>query len=509
MAKNKGKKKNKTSKLKKGPRAGPGDTEAEAAGDAQQPFWSTPDECAHYAALGCHIANIARCNHDGSKSKKSSSRRKAETSSSLTTCSDFEELYQRAMQQYPWLLGIERFDPMEYHPEDIEAIPEVAMNDGEDEDDLQTLTLTNVTKDVTTICFVTIYDVDLCDCNGNIIQSGVSSITSSAVNKANRDGSTGSTTITKERKCTTFIVLCPPQTFVHLCYLAPNQNQLSSKAEGEKNNVTPITSWSQVEIENDIQPWSFHSNVDDEHSYLLHFPFNGLFDNETSERENEVAYQCTQSEHGQLTHFFHGNYHAIDFACPIGTPLYSPANGVVVEVRDRNNGDEGVGKRDGNSDEIIEVSGIAARNLFHWNSIMIRVDETSANATADADRRTPIEAQTDQLFIEFVHIQTKSSAVQVGDVVRKGQLVCRSGSVGFSPEPHLHLAAYRRNGNDAATVRVRFEEITSHDGAGEGSSEKGSGDHSSTPANGKMVPAFLPRAGGWYNQNGLVKKGIE
>ena len=92
-----------------------------------------------------------------------------------------------------------------------------------------------------------------------------------------------------------------------------------------------------------------------------------------------------------------------------------------------------------------------------------------------------VDAKTNPLYVEFVHIQSKSCVVQTGDTVQKGQLICRSGSVGFSPEPHLHLAAYRSIGNDASTVRVRFESIGN------------SPDRS-----------FLPRTGGWYNQSGLI-----
>ena len=428
-----------------------------------QLIWSAADECDHYAALGCHIANIARCKLDESKPSRHKSR--CTTQSSSYTCSEYRQMYQTAMQQYPWLLDIERFDPSDYHPEDLEHIPDVAMNDGDDEDEQMILTLTN-TKNTTNICYVTVYDVDLWDANGNTLTSGVTSTTISAsTNDISSEDDTGekegnvSTSNTTEMKCTTFIILCPPQTFVHLCSLAPNQTL------GTTEKKILITSWSQVRIESDIQAWSFHPKMEDEHPYLLHFPFCGTMDSQEEVSEDNTttiatAYQCTQSEDGQLTHFFHGNYHAIDFACTIGTPLFSPVNGIVVDVRDNSVDDHDGGK---------EVSGIAASNMFHWNSIMIQVDDED------------VDAKTNPLYVEFVHIQSKSCVVQTGDTVQKGQLICRSGSVGFSPEPHLHLAAYRSIGNDASTVRVRFESIGN------------SPDRS-----------FLPRTGGWYNQSGLI-----
>ena len=229
----------------------------------QQGIWSTTDECEHYAELGCHIANIARCRSiiDSSKSSKQ------HTSPSATyTCSEFRYMYEHAIQQYPWLLGIERFDSSDYHPEDLEHIPDVAMDDEE-----MILTLTNVTPNTTKICYVTVYDVDVCDVDSNVLKSGVSSTTSST-----DEGANSKTTTTKERTCTTFIILCPPQTFVHLCSLAPNQRQ--------DDRTALITSWSQIDIESDIQPWSFHPKIDDEHQYLLHFPFHGLISEEDHQK---------------------------------------------------------------------------------------------------------------------------------------------------------------------------------------------------------------------------------
>ena len=42
-------------------------------------------------------------------------------------------MYDEALRRHRWLLGIERFDPSEYHPEDLECIPEIGLDDGEDD----------------------------------------------------------------------------------------------------------------------------------------------------------------------------------------------------------------------------------------------------------------------------------------------------------------------------------------------------------------------------------------
>jgi murein DD-endopeptidase MepM/ murein hydrolase activator NlpD len=514
-------------------------------------FWSIADECAHYAALGCHIASIARYFVPPKNNKNNSGNNKVKSANNSNTtpyisalhasCLECkEDMYKCAMQHHPWLLGIEHFDPSEYNPSDLLNFPEVAMNDGvfddddaggeddcyDDGDQTMTLTLTNITQDTIKVYIVSVYDVDLCDAAGNVLKSGKASKTTvdsaaGGVEYGADDGdgsdyaqfgggrllktnplfstassSAARTTTTRERKCTTFIVLCPPRTYVHLCSLAPNQQLMASSTSDEK---VPITSWSQIEIETDIQPWSYHPNTDDEHPYLMHFPFapgTGLPD-------ITPAFQCTQSENGQLTHFFHGNYHAVDFTCPIGTPLYSPVNGRVVEVRDGGNN-----SFPGDLD-VVEVSGIAARNMFYWNSVMVQaVDDNVADVQVSKNKEMVVQSQEpkkeDPLYIEFVHIQSNSCVVEVGDVVTKGQLLCWSGSVGFCPEPHLHFAAYRGDGKDAATVRVRFEcgDLTAKEVAQDGIDKvpsaaiagEGRGD----------VASYLPRAGGWYNSSGLL-----
>ena len=64
---------------------------------------------------------------------------------------------------------------------------------------------------------------------------------------------------------------------------------------------------------------------------------------------------CTQGVDGALTHFFAGTHHAVDFRCPVGTPVLSVAPGRVADVRMSNT-----------------CGGVHVRNLFKWNSIMAR-----------------------------------------------------------------------------------------------------------------------------------------
>ena len=111
------------------------------------------------------------------------------------------------------------------------------------------------------------------------------------------------------------------------------------------------------------------------------------------------------------------------------------------------------------------LTGVAVSNLYAWNSVMIRCDGDGGD-----------------LIVEYVHVKKDSAVVKVGDTVRRGQKVCESGEVGFSPEPHLHFTAFRTRDADAATCRVRFEAVD----AGE--------EHASEP--------YVPVAGKWYDARG-------
>ena len=250
-----------------------------------------------------------------------------------------------------------------------------------------------------------------------------------------------------ERECVTFIVTLPPRMILHAARLAV---------------VT-------AEIDSDVQDWSTHPAPEDEHPLALGFP---LGSRPGGKDEDERAYLCTQGENGHLTHFFSGNLHAVDFRCPVGSEVLAVADATVVDVRD---------------DET--VTGIATANLFRWNSVMLKVD-TKQN---DGD-----------LFVEYVHVAARSAVVAVGDVVRRGQKICESGSVGFSPEPHLHFTAFRSRDPAAPTVRVRFaaEEKQKRDGGRDGGRRQATSDGESNATEVERQKTFLPVAGRWYDAFG-------
>lgn len=284
------------------------------------------------------------------------------------------------------IIEFEKIDPSEFDTEDI---PDIAIDPDE-----KTLSLCNV-GDVVKVAYVTVYDIKCFGGDSTELQQGSTT--------SNND---------ETNSCLTFIVLCPPCTFVHLCYM-------------ETEDV------SSVRIESDVQDWTRHPTPDDCHPQAIGFPL------------AEGPFLCTQGEKGHLTHFFSGNLHALDFRCPVGTPLLAVADGVVVDLKT------------GNS-----LTGIGVSNLFAWNSILLKIDN-----------------ENDPLYVEYVHIG--SSSVKVGQRVLSGDVIGTSSSVGFSPEPHLHFSAFRSASHDAATVRVLFQ-----------------------GSNG----TFLPKAGFYYGETGEVAK---
>jgi len=134
----------------------------------------------------------------------------------------------------------------------------------------------------------------------------------------------------------------------------------------------------------------------------------------------QIEALCTQSVGGPMTHFFCESFHAVDFRCPVSTPLLAVGDGTVFEVADSN-----------------VVSGIWAENLGKWNSISI-------------------DLECGPFRFDYVHIKAGSARVRPGDKVARGQIICESGDVGFSPEPHVHLEMHRIDDLDGPSEPFLF-----------------------------------------------------
>jgi hypothetical protein len=221
-----------------------------------------------------------------------------------------------------WHLGCEAVDPDEYS--DDAVFPDVAIDfDQGARSSSARLSVTNVGDgDCVKVAYVTVYETKCVGRNGQELEQGVTI-----------DNGGGRSNVT------TFIALVPPNAFLHLCRLK------LKKGEDVRS----------VRIDNDVRPWSMHPEPNDTHARSVGFPLRG------------ERFLCTQSEGGELTHFFSGNLHAVDFRCDVGTPVLAVGDGEVVEVNDSNT-----------------LTGIAVGNLFKWNSIVLKLDEEDSSSARAA-----------------------------------------------------------------------------------------------------------------------------
>ena len=344
-----------------------------------------------------------------------------------------------ASESSSWVLEWEQVNPADYTGEEI---PDIAVDTTTAEK--WTLSLCNIRANDYVVAYISVFETLLRNGRGQVLQQG---------STTDNQGET--------KPVTTLIVLCPPTTFAHLCFIDSLPSPTGS--DRQSSHDEPPFSLQDLRIESDVQVWHQHPNPSDTHTQTIRFPFDTTTTGSTStSTSSTTSFLCTQGEGGFLTHFFSGNFHSVDFQCPMGTPLLAVANGVVVETRVDHT-----------------LTGVAVQNLFCWNSILLRLDESSDEHLVNNKSNDYQHATGGPLFVEYVHIQ--SATVQAGDRVEAGQVVGTSGSVGFSPEPHLHLSAYRSAAPTAPTVRVLFR-----------------------GANNDSETVFLPRAGQWYDANGPV-----
>lgn len=219
------------------------------------------------------------------------------------------------------------------------------------------------------------------------------------------------------RELITFIAYLPPSTCMDLVNLVPIGGLSKRKKKNGKSAKKKTYDFSTIEIFSDVQDCTRFDEAptDPLETYDLDvFPL---------ERgpSGGSSWLCTQSEGGALTHFAHpSTYYAVDFRCPVGTPVIAIFDGEVLEVK----GDSA-------------LTGVHVFNLFSWNSVLIKKID-------------------DDLYAEYVHIHREGIAVAVGDKVRKGQVICLSGDAGFCPEPHLHIQLNRGREVSAPSVPITF-----------------------------------------------------
>jgi len=140
--------------------------------------------------------------------------------------------------------------------------------------------------------------------------------------------------------------------------------------------------------------------------------------------ETGTHYRLIQGANGSFSHQAGSiNAFANDWTMPEGTRVLAARGGQVVGVRTDST-----------------VHGVADRYLASANYVIIR--------------------HADGTYGEYLHLQTASALVKIGDTVSTGQPLARSGNTGYSSGPHLHFCVFRihpNNTREALPITVRTQ----------------------------------------------------
>ena len=131
--------------------------------------------------------------------------------------------------------------------------------------------------------------------------------------------------------------------------------------------------------------------IKDDTSYVYALPY-----------ENNTSHLLVQ---GYFSHFSHKERAALDFKMKRGTKILAARDGVVVRI-----------KEDGNK------GGLNKKYRPYGNNIVIQ--------HADGSRAG------------YWHLQYNGALVNVGDSVKKGQVIALSGKTGYAAMPHLHFIVW-------------------------------------------------------------------
>ncbi len=162
-------------------------------------------------------------------------------------------------------------------------------------------------------------------------------------------------------------------------------------------------------------------------SYRYHFTWHFWLGDPKARHDDDARYrmpfgggvprELSQGANGKFSH--RGEY-AFDFPMPIGTPVLTAREGIVVKVVDR------------------YERGAARKSLADQANVIV-------------------VAHSDGTFARYVHIK-RGAAVVVGQRVAAGELLGLSGNTGFTAQPHLHFEVYGAGPDGKPdTLPIRFE----------------------------------------------------
>ncbi|MCC6592685.1 MAG: M23 family metallopeptidase [Xanthomonadales bacterium] len=154
-------------------------------------------------------------------------------------------------------------------------------------------------------------------------------------------------------------------------------------------------------------PGSPQARHDDSAEYLLPFP-------------DGLRVRVDQGFGGSYSHSEAHSRHAVDLSLELGTPVRAARGGVVMAVE---------------SD-------------FHG---------AGTDLSKYGDRANHIRLlHPDGTMAVYAHLELESVLVAIGDRVRAGEVIAKSGNTGFSSGPHLHFVIQRNRGGELVSVPFQF-----------------------------------------------------
>ncbi|MFY0607391.1 MAG: M23 family metallopeptidase [Cyclobacteriaceae bacterium] len=167
-------------------------------------------------------------------------------------------------------------------------------------------------------------------------------------------------------------------------------------------------------------------------SYSYKYKYTFIIGDVTAEHNDDYVYRLPFPKGqeylvGQSYNEFptHINQFAIDFNMDEGTKISAIRDGVVLQVVDKHS------------------KGCPNESCSKYNNyIMVRHEDGS--------------------IADYSHIQKKGALVQLGDSVKAGQVIAKSGSTGWASGPHLHLEVYvmRFTGQESVKVEYHLDNST-------------------------------------------------
>jgi len=149
-----------------------------------------------------------------------------------------------------------------------------------------------------------------------------------------------------------------------------------------------------------------HFNEDTDVDFVYELPF-----------EKNKSFKLHQGYNGS---FSHQNEFSLDFTMPVDTYIYAARSGVVIKVVENNS-----------------ITCPKKECAKYNNEILI--------------------FHADGTFSIYAHINKNGSLVKVGDEILTGQLLAKSGNIGFSTGPHLHFSVFNQKLKGRETLKTKFK----------------------------------------------------